>query len=31
VHHHRRLLGYRKARERAAAALESLFKRYAPS
>jgi AcrR family transcriptional regulator len=27
VHHHRRLLGYRKARERAAAALESLFKR----
>jgi AcrR family transcriptional regulator len=31
VHHHRRLLGYRKARERALAALESLFKRYAPS
>ena len=31
VHHHRRLLGYRKARERATAALESLFKRYAPS
>lgn len=30
VHHHRRLLGYRKARERALAALDSLFKRYAP-
>jgi AcrR family transcriptional regulator len=31
VHHHRRLLGYRKARERALAALESLFKRYSAS
>lgn len=30
VHHHRRLLGYRKARERALAALDSLFQRYAP-
>lgn len=29
VHHHRRLLGYRKARERALAALDSLFQRYA--
>ncbi len=28
VHHHRRLLGYRKARERALAALDSLFQRY---
>jgi AcrR family transcriptional regulator len=31
VHHHRRLLGYKKARERALAALESLFKRYSAS
>jgi AcrR family transcriptional regulator len=31
VHHHRRLLGYKKARERALAALESLFKRYCAS
>lgn len=30
MHHHRRLLGYRKARERALAALDSLFQRYAP-
>ena len=29
VHHHRRLLGYKKARERALAALDSLFKRHA--
>lgn len=29
VHHHRRLLGYPKARARALAALESLFERYA--
>ncbi len=29
VHHHRRLLGYQKARERALAALEALFERYA--
>jgi AcrR family transcriptional regulator len=28
VHHHRRLLGYRKARERALLALDSLLKRY---
>jgi AcrR family transcriptional regulator len=31
VHHHRRLLGYRKARERALAALDSLFQRHAIS
>ena len=31
VHHHRRLLGYRKARERALAALDSLFQRHAVS
>jgi AcrR family transcriptional regulator len=31
VHHHRRLLGYRKARERALAALDSLFHRQAVS
>jgi AcrR family transcriptional regulator len=31
VHHHRRLLGYKKARERALAALDSLFKRHAVS
>ena len=31
VHHHRRLLGYRKARERALIALDSLLKRYAAS
>jgi len=31
VHHHRRLLGYRKARERALAALDSLFHRNAVS
>jgi AcrR family transcriptional regulator len=31
VHHHRRLLGYRKARERALTALDSLFKRHAAS
>jgi AcrR family transcriptional regulator len=29
VHHHRRLLGYQKARERALAALDALFERYA--
>ena len=29
VHHHRRLLGYQKARERALAALEALFGRHA--
>ena len=29
VHHHRRLLGYSKARARALAALESLFARHA--
>ena len=28
VHHHRRLLGYKKARERALIALDSLLKRY---
>ena len=28
VHHHRRLLGYKKARERALTALDSLFKRH---
>lgn len=31
VHHHRRLLGYKKARERALVALDSLLKRYAVS
>ena len=31
VHHHRRLLGYVRARERALTALSSLFKRHAPS
>ena len=31
VHHHRRLLGYKKARERALAALDSLFKRHSVS
>ena len=31
VHHHRRLLGYPKARERALAALDALFERYAAS
>ena len=31
VHHHRRLLGYKKARERALVALDSLLKRYSPS
>ena len=31
VHHHRRLLGYRKARERALTALDSLLQRYAIS
>jgi AcrR family transcriptional regulator len=31
VHHHRRLLGYRKARERALAALDSLYQRHAAS
>jgi AcrR family transcriptional regulator len=31
VHHHRRLLGYKKARERALLALDSLLKRYAVS
>jgi AcrR family transcriptional regulator len=31
VHHHRRLLGYRKARERALTALDSLFQRHAVS
>ena len=31
VHHHRRLLGYRKARERALAALDSLFQRHTVS
>ena len=31
VHHHRRLLGYRKARERALTALDSLFQRDAVS
>ena len=31
VHHHRRLLGYKKARERALAALDSLFKRHCVS
>ena len=31
VHHHRRLLGYKKARERALTALDSLFKRHSAS
>jgi AcrR family transcriptional regulator len=31
VHHHRRLLGYKKARERALIALDSLLKRYSAS
>ena len=31
VHHHRRLLGYKKARERALTALDSLFKRQSVS
>ena len=31
VHHHRRLLGYKKARERALTALDSLFKRHTAS
>ncbi|MFL6564250.1 MAG: TetR/AcrR family transcriptional regulator [Burkholderiales bacterium] len=31
VHHHRRLLGYRKARERALTALDSLFQRHTVS
>src|SRR2546426_624550 len=31
VHHHRRLLGYKKARERALAALDSLFNRNSVS
>jgi AcrR family transcriptional regulator len=31
VHHHRRLLGYKKARERALIALDSLLERYAVS
>jgi AcrR family transcriptional regulator len=31
VHHHRRLLGYKKARERALIALDSLLKRYTVS
>jgi len=31
VHHHRRLLGYKKARERALAALDSLFTRHSAS
>jgi AcrR family transcriptional regulator len=31
VHHHRRLLGYKKARERALTALDSLFRRHAAS
>ena len=31
VHHHRRLLGYRKARERALTALDSLFQRHIAS
>ena len=31
VHHHRLLLGYKKARERALAALDSLFKRHSVS
>ena len=31
VHHHRRLLGYRKARERALTALDSLFQRHTAS
>ena len=31
VHHHRRLLGYKKSRERALTALDSLFQRHRPS
>jgi AcrR family transcriptional regulator len=31
VHHHRRLLGYKRARERALTALDSLFRRHAAS
>jgi AcrR family transcriptional regulator len=31
VHHHRRLLGYKKARERALTALDSLFRRHSAS
>ena len=31
VHHHRRLLGYKKARERALVALDSLFQRHSVS
>ena len=31
VHHHRRLLGYKKARERALTALDSLFRRHSVS
>jgi AcrR family transcriptional regulator len=31
VHHHRRLLGYKKARERALAALDSIFQRHSVS
>ena len=31
VHHHRRLLGYKKARERALIALDSLFRRHTAS
>ena len=31
VHHHRRLLGYKKSRERALVALDSLLKRYSVS
>ena len=31
VHHHRRLLGYKKARERALTALDSLFERHSAS
>jgi AcrR family transcriptional regulator len=31
VHHHRRLLGYKKARERALAALDSVFQRHSVS
>jgi AcrR family transcriptional regulator len=31
VHHHRRLLGYKKARERALTALDSLFQRHSAS
>jgi hypothetical protein len=31
VHHHRRLLSYKKARERALVAFDSLLKRHAAS